>query len=250
MKKKIMHDYINSFRWSNIKKAYRGGNDMAVFWIGYSMAIPIFTNMPEENLLHMYVAMIFIGLTMLNATVVSLRLPKLLYLCPMSQEERLTYLRGKMIAKLTVPTVAGILLAAVWTLVKHMPIGYGVAYGVAAVSLTICSSITTWPGSIWHREDTNRGQNRMERVKDARLKGLHVASLLGKISIFQMWILVGLFEEDDIHSLALKILFTTLSVALAGLSLWVLRYAKVVVEISTEYETLYLNNQFEMEARA
>lgn len=242
MKKKIWKDYIKSFRPSQIRKIYSNGNSFAFFWwFIYMLTMPFILGNAEDNsnpvdYIGYLVFVISLAFVVLNASVVAIRLPKQMYLVPMSRSQREEYLQGLLQLKLVVPMVLSGSIIAIYCGIVGMPTAFTIMNLIGICSCAICGAITSWPGSVWHRNDGMSQEKKMKRVSDERLEKLPVFSTLGVV-FGVIEVLFSIFIEiDDYEKLGLRIGMGLLVGFLLIMDVVVLRYAKPVIEVAADYE--------------
>ncbi|MBQ9119010.1 MAG: hypothetical protein IJY09_03000 [Lachnospiraceae bacterium] len=239
MFQKAWHDYWDSFRWRNIKKIYN--NFTAVWAFIYFATIPAITR-ADKNMIDLgtfYIWLIALYFGILSASVVRIRLPKQMFLCPMSATERKSYLKNELFLKLTVPVVVAVLVTVVNILRGKMPFVCLMVALFSCVCMTICLSITTWPGSIWYNNQMTENLQ-IKRVNDPRFKGLMVWSLTGfGIGLLMQMSIMMFMERSDMES-KLFWIFTGIGCVLQLLlAIRVLCYTPTIIEVATDYEKTF-----------
>lgn len=242
MKKKIWNDYIKSFRWSQICKIYSNGNSLTFFfYVFYMLTMPFIVGNAEDNsnpvdYMGYLVLVISLAFVILNASVVAIRLPKQMYLIPMSRSQREEYLQGLLKLKLVVPMVLSGSIIVIYCGIVGMPTVFTIMNLVGICSCAICGAITSWPDSVWHRNDGMSQEKKMKRVADERLEKLPVFSSLGVV-FGALEVLFSIFIEiDDYEKFGLRIGMGLLVGFLLIMDVIVLRYAKPVIEVAADYE--------------
>lgn len=94
MTKNILQEYFAAFRWGRIRECYKGNN---LWFFIYSITFLPFSlmgvNRSKENLAVYFLLMLPVLFHLLVLPLHPVRLPKIMYLCPMSREERRNYLK-------------------------------------------------------------------------------------------------------------------------------------------------------------
>ena len=147
MRKKIIHDYFDSFRPSRLRKMFRKENGF-LFWFWITYYIVVF---PKNNMLSASLAYLLFAVMILNGYAVVIHLPKQMFLVPMTKEERTVYLRGLLCMTLSVPMLVGFLAVLIWAVYFDAPFLFAVMNYIGICSLAITVSITSRPGSVWYR---------------------------------------------------------------------------------------------------
>lgn len=241
MKKKILHDYINSFRWNHFKKVFRKGIMIYFFWMIYMTLLPLFNGILKQNVWSYLIAMIYIFCVITNESVVPIYLPKQMFLTPMSKSERTHYMKGMLTLKILVPFVLGTFAIIVWAGLRNAPVWLAITNYIAGCSLVLGGTITSWPGSIWYRNDIANEKTELERIHDKRLKGLQALSTVDIILAICAYLVGMVFlEETDFEAGWVKIMAIIVVVLFAILNALILRYVRPVIEIATEYEKTYV----------
>lgn len=240
MGRKIFHDYWNSFRWSHFRKIYRKGAVAYLLWVAYMLSVPYITGSAVHSIWSYVIVMLYLISLVLNMSVVPIYLPKQMFLTPMSKDERYRYLRGMMCMKICVPVLTGMVVTILWTWFREAPVWIGATNFISGCSIILAGTITTWPGSIWYRNDLGDTTQPLKRIKDVRIKGLQAISTSELVISISMYLIGMVFiESDDFSALWVKIVFAIASAVQIILSGCVLRYLKPVVEIATDYEKTY-----------
>lgn len=233
MIKMVLKDYREGFRWSRLQKTYQF--NMIWTYVYFLTIFPILMRLNEKSgRIVRYYAFAFpllFGLYTLSA--IPIRLPKQMFLCPLSGGERISYVKTLFMVRLIIPVVLGMM-------VYGLAVALGAAepvllwvqfFGMASVMLN--GSITNWPGSTWERDEKKKS-----RLKNPKLKGLYGISLTGMITamFFAMIPMIGWDGETDLLYEISMVLFGMLAIICDVL---VLRYFRPMIEMAIDYETSY-----------
>lgn len=106
----VFRDYLGAFHWLNLKKRLNSNHLLMIVMINY-MCLPLselkgFTGM---NLLHYAVLVFSLTLGIAAAVLFPMRLSKQLFLCPMRESERKSYIWCQYWIKTAVPTLCCLL---------------------------------------------------------------------------------------------------------------------------------------------
>ena len=133
--KNIIREYFTAFRWRRIKEGYRGSNWW--FFIYMLVVVPmIFTGGISEswqNVLAFYSLIVPIMFHLFTVPLHPFSLPKMMYLCPMTKDERRVYLKRTYSVKVLFSFLAA-LLGAVGLMAAG---GYDIFLTVIAFVLSI-----------------------------------------------------------------------------------------------------------------
>ena len=236
MRRKIIHDYFDSFRPSKLRKIFRKENGFLFwFWITYYIVV-----LPKNNMFRVSLAYLLFAVFILNGYAVAIHLPKQMYLVPMTKEERTVYLRGLLCMKLSVPMLVGFLAVLVWAVYFDAPFVFAVMNYIGICSLAITISITSRPGSVWYRLDDEQADKVKPRIRDGKWKYLEICSCIGMVfSMAEVAVGMAFIEENDFTVLWISIVLGTLTVLLLLLDVVILRYTRPVVELASDYERMY-----------
>ncbi len=106
-------DYFGGFRWGRIKEAYKGGG----WWtpIFLMTVLPAATRFFETQKSTLAYVLVYgpILFCLFAAPLHSIMLPKLMYLCPMSRENRRKYIVASTVIRIGVPMLLGVLGAGI-----------------------------------------------------------------------------------------------------------------------------------------
>lgn len=109
MTQRVIMDYFAAFRWQKIKETLK--NNGWWWYVYFFTCLPLVLGAYRE--FEFAVVYYLLGFpmifTMFLSVHQSMRLPKIMYLCPMSKEERKSYIINSFIVRITVPIVANIL---------------------------------------------------------------------------------------------------------------------------------------------
>lgn len=233
MFKKVIHDYLGYLRWGNIRRVY---SNIGTWWIyPYMLTIfPLLTDIDESSgLAAYYILIIPLLFAIMTLSVVPMKLPKQMFLCPMEEQERRKYIHELFAVRLLVPFFAGTIGSFVVLVMKK---GHPLILCLeilALVSLLLCGSITSWEGSVWSSEESGN----VKRVKDERLKGLFVINILGLIGSVII-LIANTTMTEDVAALTMGdgIYIGISTVILVVLDILVVRYYPVIVELAVDYE--------------
>ncbi len=233
MLKKVMYDYLGYLKWGNIRKVY---SNIGTWWIYlYMLTIfPLLTDIDESSgLVAYYILIIPLLYAIMTLSVVPMKLPKQMFLCPMEEWERRKYIHTLFAVRLLIPFLASIIGNFFVLLMKkgHPLILF--LQILALMSLLLCGSITTWEGSIWSSQEIGN----VKRVKDKRLKGLLVINILGMVgSIIVMVANITTMEKVTALTMGDGIFVGFSTIILVVLDVLVVRYYPVIVEMAVDYE--------------
>ncbi len=256
MSKKVWNDFWDSFRWKNVKMIYK--NFGSVWMMIYLGIMPLWTGATKSvDFGGYYIWLIAFEFAVLTASVVRIKLPKQMFLAPMNQSERASYLKSVLGLKLLIPSVLSLGLSVILFARGKYPTGYVIALVIANIALTFCTSVTTWPGSIWYNGNITAateqeydvyGNTVMKRLSDKRLKGLTGWSITGFCISLMTQMMVGiLMEPQDVEAEWLQVITAIECICLVLISIKVVRYVPVLIELSADYEKS--NGMNEMESK-
>ena len=233
MIKMVLRDYREGFRWSRLQKTYQF--NMIWLYVYFLTIFPILMRLNEKSgrmvRYYTFAMPLLFGLYTMSA--IPIRLPKQMFLCPLSEGERESYVKTLFMVRLIIPIVLGVT-------VYGLAVIFGAAepallwvqfFGMASVMLN--SSITNWPGSTWERDEKKKS-----RLKNPKLKGLYGISLTGLLAamFFAMIPMIGWDGEIDLFFGIIMILLGITAIICDAL---VLRYFKPMIEMTIDYETSY-----------
>lgn len=233
MLKKVVLDYMDSLRWSRIKNAHNFST--AWFYIYMLTIFPMLLSINETltKLGAYYLGIVPLLFGTLSVSVVHLRLPKQMFLCPLTQSERKQYVWQLFGIRLFVPLLFGIVSSVLIAGLKMERTEQMILYVFGFFSFLFCTSITSWPGSVW-----NRMENGAKRLKNPKFKGLRVISAIGMI--MGMVLVFGVFFEDiGGYSIGVRIFIGIYCFVLLIFDLLMIRYIDPVLESGINYEDTY-----------
>ena len=249
MDKKVLRDYINALRLSNIRKMLgKNGQTGALVWFIYMVTVPFVTMSNEETSLGGYLmAVLFLMFAIVSGAAAAIGLPKQMFLVPMTMQERYSYLKGMLRLKLLVPNIFNAVAIVIWTKLQHAPAWAGIAFFIAGCAFVIGDAFASWRGNSWRREN----EKLYERVYDKAQRTLLTQCILEMvIGVSAYMVGVIALEPGDYEKLWIKIvtgIVAGIEIILAAL---ILQYRDVVVELGCDYEKVALLNSDTGKAKA
>lgn len=143
MAKRAVRDYFLALRWQKIKESLK---NKGWWWYVYFLTcLPLVLGAYKEleSAITFYLLGFPLIFTMFLSVQQSMRLPKMMYLCPMSKEERKEYIIHSFVVRITVPIVINILCIALLILCGFCnPISaLGMFISNVLFSIVYCSGI-------------------------------------------------------------------------------------------------------------
>lgn len=242
MDKKVLHDYINALRISNIRKMLgKNGQTGALVWAIYMMTVSFVTMSNEKTNLGGYLmAVLFLMFAIVSGAAAAIGLPKQMFLVPMTMQERYSYLKGMLRLKLLVPNLFNAVAIVIWTKLQHAPAWAGAAFFIAGCAFVIGDAFASWRGNSWLREGNEK---LYERVYDKAQRTLLTQCILEMViggSAYMVGVIA--LEPGDYEKLWIKIvtgIVAGIEIILAAL---ILRHRDTVVELGCDYEKVALLN--------
>ena len=109
MTMRMIQDYFKAFRWKKIVESYKqGGWWIFIYWLFVWPAIFHLYELAEDALTFFMIGLPIV-FAMFAAPLHSLTLPKLMYLCPMSRQERRSYIVRASYIRMLCPSILGLL---------------------------------------------------------------------------------------------------------------------------------------------
>lgn len=233
MLRKVLEEYRDGFRWSRFKETYH--YTMLWYYLYLFCFFPIILNINEETvkLGAYYLTMLPVMLGMYTVAAIPIRLPKQMFLCPMTQAERKKYVTMLFGVRYLGTVIPGTIAYIIAVACKMIPTVFLLIQLLGLYTCVFCASITTWPGSTWERNEKEK-----VRLKNPKLKGLYPKSIIGLIMgmLLQMLEPFGLFEGK---SKGAWIFLGSCCVVVVVLSILVARYLSTVLEMTINYEYSY-----------
>ena len=230
MLRKVLEDYREGFRWSRFKETYH--YTMLWYYLYLFCFFPIILDINEktERLAGYYLCMVPLMFGMYSVAAIPIRLPKQMFLCPLTKEERKKYVNLLFWVRYfgtVIPGVVAYMIAGIqnWIPMVMLPVQI-----LGLFVAVLCASITTWPGSTWERNDTKK-----VRLKNSELKGLYPISIIGLILSAALQFLqpFGLFDPTSEKG---WIFLGIYCVVVAVFGILPLRYIRPVLDLTIVYE--------------
>lgn len=174
MTQKVIRDYFAAFRWGKIKETYKnyGWWSHVYFLTGTPLILGVYRDI--RTVMMYYFLAVPVVFTLSVSVLQPMKLPKLMYLCPMSRKERKEYIIKSCIFRITVPIIVDI-LGAISLLLFGLcnPImAAGILLSNIIFSVVFCSGIN---------------ENGYGRLTE---KGNRVIDIDTREHFLEMWILV------------------------------------------------------------
>lgn len=249
MDKKVLRDYINALRISNIRKMLgKNGQTGALVWSIYMVTVPFVTMSNEKTSLGGYLmAVLFLMFAIVSGAAAAIGLPKQMFLVPMTMQERYSYLKGMLRLKLLVPNIFNAVAIVIWTKLQHAPAWEGIAFFIAGCAFVIGDAFASWRGNFWRREN----EKLYERVYDKAQRTLLTQCILEMvIGVSAYMVGVIALEPGDYEKLWIKIVTGIVVGIEIILAVLILRHRDVVVELGCDYEKVALLNSDTGKAKA
>ena len=117
MIKRALYDYIACFRWRNFVDLYK--KSVLFVWILLFNLMNTWSNLWEEStseatIYFAWVSIFLFGL--IGMAMCPLKLPKIMFLSPMNEQERKSYIKISFWVRIIVPTLIGVVagIRAIW----------------------------------------------------------------------------------------------------------------------------------------
>ena len=233
MLRKVLEDYRDGFRWNRFKETYH--YSMLWMYLYLQCFFPIIMDLNEKTeMLARYYAMalpLLFGIYSLSA--IPIRLPKQMFLCPMNEAEREKYAKMLFVIRLLGPVLFGLVTYSIAAIAGWLDVRLLGFEFLGLVSMMICGSITSWPGSTWERSDTKR-----KRLTNPELKGLYAPTMVGLIDAVCCQLLVTVAWDGE-ADMMFNVLVAICGILLIVCDIYVLRYFKPVIKNCITYEMSY-----------
>ena len=233
MLRKVLEEYRDGFRWNRFKETYH----FSMLWMYVYLLcfFPVIIDMNEKpELIPRYYAMalpLLFGIYSLSA--IPIRLPKQMFLCPMNEAEREKYAKMLFVIRLLGPVLFGLVTYSIAAIAGWLDVRLLGFEFLGLVSMMICGSITSWPGSTWERSDTKR-----KRLTNPELKGLYAPTMVGLIDAVCCQLLVTVAWDGE-ADMMFNVLVAICGILLIVCDMSVLRYFKPVIKNCITYEMSY-----------
>ncbi len=151
----VLKDYFAALRWSNVKKSFWS------WWWGIqflvmSIFLQVFDSTDETETALYLCVMIPILFCMLMETLHKTLLPKMIYLCPMSAQERKKYILISCGVRIAIPTFVGMVGALILLVCGMVDWIYsvGVIFNITALSICMGACLYVNGPSKWGENGT------------------------------------------------------------------------------------------------
>ena len=233
MLRKVLEEYRDGFRWSRFKETYH--YTMLWYYLYLFCFFPIILNINEtvEKMGAYYLTMLPLMLGMYTVAAIPIRLPKQMFLCPMTQAERKKYVTMLFWVRYLGTVIPGTIAYVIAVCCKMIPVAFLPVQLVGLYACVFCASITTWPGSTWERNEKEK-----VRLKNPELKGLYPISIIGLLlgAFLQFLEPFGLVEGKSTGSWIFLGIYCVIVAVFAAL---VTRYLRPVLALTIDYEYSY-----------
>jgi len=233
MLKHVLRDYREGFRWKRFKETYH--YTMLWYYLYMFCFFPLILDLNDkvEDMVGYYLVMIPVLLGLYSMSAIPIRLPKQMFLCPMTMAERRKYVNMlfwvRYLGTVSIGTVSYLIAVVAGVLpAVFLPIQL-----VGLYATIFAASITTWPGSTWERDEKQK-----KRLKNPEFKGLYPSSIIAVLlGIFlQFFQPFGLIEEATMGTWIFLGIYSVITV---GFSVFLIRYMEPVLKMTINYEYSY-----------
>lgn len=233
MFKKALYDYIGALHWENIKKNSNFSSVWLVIYMLFMLPLQIISRKDDLDTIIRYYGIMIIFLVGMYATaIVKLSLPKQMYLCPLSKEERKKYLNCLCWIKIFLPIV-------IWLIVQT--IGFIAGWSIWQNMInTLCmfSTMVSMTISPANGFGASRTEEEKKMSKIPVFKGLTTISVINMLcAVLLLIVVTALLETGDAGSLWFGF-FAGFSILLQIILdvLLIARYKTPVIEYAISYE--------------
>lgn len=233
MLKMVLKDYREEFCISRMKKMGQFG----YYWIFiYMLTIfPVLLNLQEktDRMIRYYAFTIPLLFGIFSLGIIPIRLPKQMFLCPLSQKEREKYLHTLFGVRLIIPVILG---ALSYGMLVVIGMSNGILFWLqlfGMFSLMLLASITSWPGSTWERTNGNK-----VRLKNPKFRGLYGISLTGVCGA-AFFLMIPIIGWDGIIDGFFVVIMIILGITILVCDVLVTRYYKTMIKENIQYESSY-----------
>lgn len=230
----VARDYFAAFRWSKIKESFFGRNFSSWWWIMYvCVLMPIMTPRnwergPEHIFQHICVSLI-VMFGAFAAPLHPIALPKMMYLCPMDENERKNYLQKSFLFKIFAGFVISVLAISVLVLFTGLDVFYGAVVVLAEMFFVLCSA--------------NIDSANIEKCVD----GQHVSFIYGGEDVwagvirvvslgYALFIVLGVGWQEDFRGGMGAVFVGIMLVLETPLTIRMLKKSKLAMEAAVRYE--------------
>lgn len=234
MLRKVLKDCRDGFRWSRFKEICNFSMLWSYVYLLTFFPIIMHLNEKTERLGRYFIMMFPMLLGMYSLLAIPIRLPKQMFLCPLTEKERKQYVKTLFMVRFAVPVLVSVLTYSVSLIFGWLDADLLWIQFAGLFSFLLCGSITNRPGSTWERTDT--GKNRLKNPKFRGLSGISGTGLISAVFL-QMINALGWYSgEADIF---LKISIIVLGMVTIVCDVLVLRYLEPVIDMNIDYENSY-----------
>lgn len=235
MNSRAVIDYFRAFRLKQLVVA-----ESLLMYI-YLLIGPVYFLRPEDGdgvgaaLAIYYCGMIPMLLGMTGMRLNPVGLPKVMYLCPMTQRQREDYVRTRFWARFCVPALAFVIVRAIWWIVFPIQAFYLLMDAMFLMGLLGASFMTT-TGSIKGLEAT---KNQPKLLREKELKGMDIKGMLSFLIGVLSWFFAsaGVSDGGQIH-IAVWITALIVFAWQVWLTVKMLGYVKYLIPLASDYERM------------
>lgn len=191
----VIRDYFAAFRIDRIKAAFGSGNQFSGWWlIVYVLfimpaSLQVFAKSPDA-IIRFYVTGVVLLFDMYAALLHPVSLPKLLYLCPMSEAERRDYIRKSYAFKIGfIIGLSVVVMSVLWLFGKINGI-FGLVVIAETGAIAICNGIMAEA-----RKDGCAGEKKSSDIFEGR-DGWETLAIIVSIACAFFTMLYAVWMED------------------------------------------------------
>ncbi len=235
MSSRAVKDYLRSFRLKQLVSA-----ENALLYIYLLIGPSYFFNLPGEEARVFSLAVYYCGMIPLILGMSGMRLnpigmPKIMFLCPMSRQQREEYVRAKFWARFYVPALLFAVVRIVLWMLYPAQI-YFLLLDCMLIFAMLGASFMTLTGRNLAMEAT---VNQPKLLKEKEMKGIDVKGLISFLIGILAWVVAsaGVTDDGEIH-IAVWIVTVLLLIWQIWLSAKMFGSVKYLIPLACNYERM------------
>lgn len=238
MNSRVIKDYFRSFKM-NKKMAFEKAMILSPIWIGplYSIGILSEEKPGISEWIYFWGMVVFL-LGMSGMAVNPLRLPKVMYLCPLTMEQRYEYLRKMFQIRFLLPAAIFVIGRGIIWLVYSLPLRYFL-FDIMFLFSIYASNYLIVTGDITVMEAK---ANQPKLVKEKELEGMGIKSFLSFIVGIVVWFIVSMGMDEPIGAPNLYIwgIGVVIFVWQLYLTIRLTGYKSHLISLACDYERMWV----------
>lgn len=175
------------------------------------------------------------AITLLTVVLLPNQLPKGMFLCPTTQEQRLQFIKLGIIIKVSLLAIISLISLIITYLALDLPFIYVIIGFIFHLEFTIIYSLNTY--SAFHYTRTQAQENQKDFDHYHRDRGERIYGLVTMLSLIFTYVIFMFCEADSLTELKFLIILVILSTLL--FTTYMIKYSRKAINSCVDYQIIY-----------